>query len=168
MNPGPPVTAHTPGGTGRTTGRIVLTEVVGGQEQVLRAGLAEDGQPLVAGGGDLGDRLLRGDVDDVEGCAGDPGELDRAVGGLGLQQDLADLPVVAGVGLAAGECLLDEDVDGDAVLRVHHDQPAVVGGALHGAQDPAVVRVEDPRIRHEELESVEIPPGSRVGVLRTR
>lgn len=58
----------------------------------------------------------------------------------------------AGVGLAAGQGLLDEDVDGDAVLGVHHDEAAVVGGALHGAEDLSVVGVEDAGVRHELFE----------------
>ncbi|CAM5740113.1 putative protein OS=Streptomyces microflavus OX=1919 GN=Smic_68930 PE=4 SV=1 [Streptomyces microflavus] len=106
----------------------------------------------MAGGGDLGDGLVGGDVDDVEGRSRDPGELDRAVGGLGLQGDLADVSVVAGVGAPLGERLFDQDVDGDAVLRVHHDQAAVAGGLLHGPQDLAVVGVEDARVGHEQLE----------------
>lgn len=60
--------------------------------------------------------------------------------------------MVAGVGTALGERLLDQDVDGDAVLRVHHDQSAVAGGPLHGAQDLAVVAVEDAGVGHEQLE----------------
>src|SRR5690606_9947492 len=48
---------------------------------------------------------------------------------------------------------LHQDVDGDAVLGVHHDQAAVVGGALHGAQDLPVVAVEDARVGHELLEA---------------
>lgn len=74
------------------------------------------------------------------------------MGGLGLQGDLADVAVVAGVGVPGGEGLFDQDVDRDAVLGVHHDQPAVAGGLLHGSQDLAVVAVEDSRIRHEQLE----------------
>lgn len=128
-------------------------EVVGRQEQVLRAGLAEDVQPLVAGARQLGDRLHGRDVHDVQGRARDLGEPDGAVGRLGLQQGLADLAVVARVGLAAGQGLLHEHVDGDAVLGVHHDQAAVLGGALHGAQDLAVVGVEDARVGHELLEA---------------
>lgn len=131
---------------------VRLGEVVGGQEQVLRAGLPEDGQALVAGPGQLGDRLRRRDVHDVQRRPGDLGEPDGAVGRLRLQEGLADLAVEAGVGLAAGEGLLDEDVDRDAVLGVHHDQAAVLGGALHGAQDLSVVGVEDAGVRHELLE----------------
>lgn len=145
---------------------VGLGEVVGGQEQVLRTGLAEDRQALVAGGGQLGEGLLRRDVDDVERGAGHPGELDRPVGGLGFEEDLADLAVVAGVGLAAGQGLFDEDVDGDAVLGVHHDQPAVSGGPLHGAQDLPVVAVEDARVGHEQLEGGDPLPHQVVHLLQ--
>jgi hypothetical protein len=41
-------------------------------------------------------------VDDVEGGAGDLGEGDGSVGGLGLEQGVPDLAVVAGVGPAGG------------------------------------------------------------------
>jgi hypothetical protein len=56
-------------------------------------------------------------------------------------------------GLTARQRLLHEHVDGDAVLGVHHDDGAVVGGALHGPQDLAVVGVEDARVGHEQLEA---------------
>jgi hypothetical protein len=132
---------------------VQLGEVVGGEEEVLRAGLAEDRQPGVAGARQLGDGLAGGDVDDVQrGAAGDPGELDGAVGGLGLEQHLADLAVVARIRPARRQGLLDQHVDGDAVLGVHHDRAAVARRALHGPQDLAVVAVEDARVGHEELE----------------
>lgn len=131
---------------------VRFREVVGRQEQVLRAGLAEDVQALVTRPCDLGDRLLRRDVHDVQRSARDLGELDGAVGCLGLQERLAHLAVEARVGLAARQRLFHEDVDRDAVLRVHHDQAAVLGGALHGAQDLAVVAVEDAGVGHELLE----------------
>ncbi|KQX51023.1 hypothetical protein ASE09_13605 [Streptomyces sp. Root66D1] len=65
--------------------------------------------------------------------------------------------MVAGIRLAPGEGLFDEDVNGDAVLGVHHDQPAVLGGALHRPQDATVVAVEDARVGHEELGFPENP-----------
>lgn len=102
---------------------VRLGEIVGGQEEVLGAGLAEDGKSLVAGRRQLGDGFLGGDVDDVERRVGDAGQLDRAVRRLGLQQDLAYFSVVARIGASGGEGLLHEDVDRDAVLGVHHDQP---------------------------------------------
>jgi hypothetical protein len=103
--------------------------------------------------GHLGQRFERREVDDVHRGAGHPGELDRPVGGLGLEQGVADDPVVPRVGLAALQRLGDEHVDGDAVLGVHHDQAAVARRRLHGPQDLAVVAVEDARVGHEQLEA---------------
>ncbi len=127
-------------------------EVVGGEEEVLGAGLAVDRQPLVPGRHQLLHGLSRRDVHHVQRRSGDAGELDGAVDGLGLQQGMADLAVPAGLGVAGGEGLGGEDVDGDAVLGVHHDQGAVVGGALQSAQDPSVVAVVDARVRHVQPE----------------
>jgi hypothetical protein len=75
------------------------------------------------------------------------------VRGLGLEQRLADVAVVARVGLALGQRLGHQHVDGDAVLGVHHEQAAVLGALLHRAQDLAVVAVEDPGVGHEHLEA---------------
>ena len=60
--------------------------------------------------------------------------------------------MVLRVGLAPGNCLLPQHVDGDAVFGVHHDHRAVVGGLLHGPEDLTVVGVEHPRVGHEQLE----------------
>ncbi len=56
-------------------------------------------------------------------------------------------------GLSPLERLLHEDVDGRAVLGVHHDQPAVARGRLHRLQDLPVARQEHTRVGHEELEA---------------
>lgn len=74
------------------------------------------------------------------------------MGGLGFEEGLADLAVIPRIRFPACQRLFDQHVDRDAVLRVHHDQAAVLGGALHGAQDLAVVAVEDARVGHELLE----------------
>ena len=47
----------------------------------------------------------------------------------------------------------DEDVDGDAVLGVHHDHRPGLAGVLHRPQDLAVVGVEHTGIGHEQLEA---------------
>ncbi len=47
-------------------------------------------------------------------------------------------------GFASLEGLFDQDVDGDAVLGVHHDRRPVLGSLLHRPQDLTVVRVEHP------------------------
>ncbi len=61
--------------------------------------------------------------------------------------------VVLRVGLAAGERLRHEHVDGDAVLGVHHDRRPAVARHLHRPQDRPVVGVEDARVGHEQLEA---------------
>ena len=58
-----------------------------------------------------------------------------------------------GIGLAAGERLGDEHVDGDAVLGVHHDHRPGLAGVLHRPQDLAVVGVEHAGVGHEQLEA---------------
>ena len=59
----------------------------------------------------------------------------------------------SGIGLAAGQRLCDEHVDGDAVLGVHHDHRAALAGVLHRPQDLAVVAVEHAGVGHEQLEA---------------
>ena len=102
-------------------------------EEVLRAGLAEDVPALLAREGDRLDRLVAGDVDDVERAAGHAGELDGAVRRLALGLGRAGERVVLRLGLPFGERLLDEDVDGVAVLGVHHHERAGLGGDLHAS-----------------------------------
>ncbi len=92
-------------------------------------------------------------VHDVERGAGEAGQHDRAVGGLLLGLPRPGEPVVDRVGLATGQRLGDEDVDGHAVLGVHHDERAVLARLLHGPQDLAVVGVEDAGVGHEQLDA---------------
>ena len=81
-------------------------------------------QPRVTRGGDRRDRLLTGDVDDVERATGEVGELDRAPRGLALGHRRTRRGVPARLGLALGQRLLDEDVDHVTVLGVDHHQRA--------------------------------------------
>ena len=124
-----------------------------GEVEVLGTRLAEDVVALVARLREGGDRLLRTHVHDVERGAGEAGQHDRAVGGLLLGLPRPGEPVVDRVGLATGQRLGDEDVDGHAVLGVHHDERAVLARRLHGPQDLAVVGVEDAGVGHEQLEA---------------
>ena len=129
-----------------------LPEVVERQEQVLRARLGERGGAAVARVADRLERLLGRQVDDVDGHLGRLGEADDAVGRLALEDGLAGEAVADRVGRAGGDGLLRDDVDGHAVLGVHHDQPAVLRGLLHRPEDRPVVAVEDARVGREELE----------------
>ena len=104
--------------------------------------------------GNLVERLGRGHVHDVERyVAGNLRQHDGAVCGLALEVRRARDGVVLRVALAAGECLCNEHVDGDAVLGMHHDERTALRGGLHGLQDLAVVAVEDARVGHEQLEA---------------
>ena len=106
----------------------------------------------VAGGPDLGQRLGRRQVDDVDGDAGRLGQADHAVGRLALEDRLAGEAVTDRIGRALVERLGGHDVDGHPVLGVHHDQPAVLRGLLHRPEDRSVVAVEDARVGREQLE----------------
>ncbi len=128
-------------------------QVVLGQVQVLGAGLGEDVPAVVAGLRHRGERLLGGQVDDVQRRAGDLGQPDGPRGGLPFQFGRPGPAVPPGVGVPAGQRLRDEHVDRDAVFRVHHDRRTAAGGPLHGLEDLAVGRVEHARIGHEHLEA---------------
>ena len=60
--------------------------------------------------------------------------------------------MVVRIGVAGLGVLGRHDVDRQAVLGVHEDQPAVLRGLLHRAEDRAVVAEEDARVGGEELE----------------
>ena len=89
---------------------------------------------------------------DVDRRAGHLGEADRPVRAFGLGNLWARERVIDGGGVALRESLLHEDIDGDAVLGVHADEPPDFAGALHGAEDLPIVDQEDPGIGHEHLE----------------
>ena len=65
--------------------RVVVGDVVAGEEQVVGRRLARDGQSLALGGADELDRARAGDVLHVEGAAGHAHERDVAPDGLGLR-----------------------------------------------------------------------------------
>ena len=119
--------------------------------EVLRAGLTEDVEPVVAGRGELFDCLLGRDMHDVQRRPGDVREHDRAVGGLLFGLPHPGLAVEVGRGLSGVDELLGQDVDDGPVLGVHHREQARVGGDLHGLKDLRVIRVEDAGVRHEQL-----------------
>ena len=82
---------------------------------------------------DLLERLLRRQVDDVDGHVGGLGQADDPVGRLALEDRLTGEPVTDRVGRAGLDGLVRDDVDRQAVLGVHHDQPAVL---LRSAASP--------------------------------
>jgi hypothetical protein len=91
-------------------------------------------------------------VDDVDGHARGLGQPDDPVRGLPLEDRVPHHAVVVGIGLPGRDGLGRYHVDGHPVLGVHHDQPAVLLGLLHRAEDRPVVAVEDAGVGREELE----------------
>ena len=129
--------------------RLVERRVV--DEQVLRAGLAPDVPALLARDRDRLDRLLAGDVDDVERRAGDARELDGAVRRLSLRLGRPRARVPDRLGVAGRDGLLDDDVDRIAVLRVNHHERARVGGGAHRLEERLVVDHDGALVGHEQL-----------------
>ncbi|MFM8993711.1 MAG: aldehyde dehydrogenase family protein, partial [Actinomycetota bacterium] len=72
---------------------------------------------------------------------------DCAVRGFTLEHARARVRVILRVGLTTSEILLNEHVNGNAILGVHHDHRAVLCGGLHRAKNLAVVAVEHARVR---------------------
>ena len=96
----------------------------------------------------------RRQVDDVERARRHLRQLDRPVRGLGLQQRVAHVAVVARVGLARGRAPARSSTSMampfSACIMI---SPPLLGARLHGAQDLAVVAVEDAGVGHEQLEA---------------
>ena len=126
--------------------------VVDREVEVLRTRLRVGGDAPVPRVADRIQRISRRQVHDVSGRAGELGHLEDAVHGLALHDRRTREAVVHRIGLPLLEVLPDQDVDGPAVLGVHHDQRAGVGRALHRLEDRRVIQHEHAWVRHEELE----------------
>src|SRR6266568_3436183 len=121
--------------------------------QVLRAGFGVSGEAAVACFADFFERLVAGEMDDVDGSAGHFGEGDGAGGGFCLGGGGTSERVIFGGAFSFGERLLDDHVDGAAVFRVHADEAIVLRGLAHGLEDGGVIEHENAGIGHEELEA---------------
>jgi hypothetical protein len=91
-------------------------------------------------------------VDDVDGDAGRLGQADDPVGRLALEDGVAGQAVPDRAGDPSGHEVGGDDVDHGPVLGMHHDQPAVLPGPLHGPEDVVVGAEVDARVGREELE----------------
>ena len=69
-----------------------------------------------------------------------------------LEPGVAGKPVPDRVGRAVRDEVGGDDVDDRAVLGVHQDEAAVLGGLLHRPEDVVVGAQEDARVGGEELE----------------
>ena len=91
-------------------------------------------------------------MDDVDRSAGVFREADRPPRGLGLELLGARERVVDRIGLARRQRLLDEVVDGEAVLGVHHHEAARLLAALEHGEEEVVGHHQHVRIGEEDLE----------------
>src|SRR5688572_2072917 len=114
-----------------------------------------------------GDRLHRGlarHVDDVERAPRDAGQLDRPVRSLGLRLHRARPRVPDRIRLPLRDRVLDDHVDGVAVLGVHHHEAAGLSRDLHRLEERLVVDHDGALVRHEQL----VRGDALVGQLRER
>ena len=89
---------------------------------------------------------------DVERRTGNLGDLDAAIRGLGLHLLGPRNRVVVGRRLAPPEMVLDDLINHDAVLAMHHDHRPNATSVLHGSENFAVGRIEHTGICSEEFE----------------
>ena len=123
------------------------------EQQILRAGLGKRGQAAVARLAHLVQRVLAGEMHNIDRHAGHLRHGDGAMHGLSLGLRGPRERVIDGRGLALGQRLLHDHVDHRAVLRVHADQRAILRRLLQRLEDRGVVHHQHVGIGHEELEA---------------
>ncbi len=121
--------------------------------QILRTGLGVRGETAVTGFADFFERVVAGEMNDVDGRAGHFRESNGAGSGFRFGGSRARERVILGRAFSFGERLLDDDVDGAAVFRMHADEAVVLGRLAHGLEDRSVIEHENAGIGHEELEA---------------
>ena len=143
-------------------------EVVDGAVEVLRARLGEHVLTAVASDHHLLERLLGREVHDVQRRACHLRDLDASERRLGLHGLGPRDRVVIGRRLAPAQVVLDDLVDHDAVLAVHHDHRTEAAALLHGPEDLGIGRVEDAGVGGEQLEAGDPLPVHDVHLLQRR
>ena len=97
------------------------------QIKILGTGLGVDGQAAIAGLANFLQSVVATEMDDVDRRAGHFRESDGAGGGFGFGRGRARERVILGSGLALGQGLLDDHINGSAVFRVHADHGSGFG-----------------------------------------
>ena len=121
--------------------------------QILWAGFGVDGDAAVAGFANFFERVVAGEMNDVDGGAGHFCESDSPGGGFGFGGGGAGESVILGSTFPFGKGLLDDDVDRAAVFGVHADETVVSCGLAHGFEDGGVIQHEHAGVGHEEFEA---------------
>ena len=128
-----------------------LVEVVGVEEQVLRAGLGEDLLAAGLGVADRGHRTFGRDVEHHDRLVDQGGHGDQAVHRLRLGDARMADRVVSGRGMAALEQAARRPAEHRVVLGVDRDHRALAPGKRQKIEHLRVVEAEQ-RIGHEQLE----------------
>jgi hypothetical protein len=116
--------------------------VVRGQEQILRAGLAQHAQAARLGAADRIDRLAPGDVDDQDRHVEDFGQRDRPLGRLALGRGRVGDAVKLGRAMAGGEQALGQPGDHVVILGVDHDHGALAPRGREHGEHLGIVELE--------------------------
>ncbi len=121
--------------------------------KILRTGFGIDRQAAIAGLANFFQRVVATEMNDVDRRSGHFGQGDGAGRSFGLGRGRAREGVILGSGLAFGQCLLDDHVNGAAIFRMHADHGPGLRGGAHGFEDAGVIEHENAGVGHEELEA---------------
>src|SRR6267154_142803 len=106
-----------------------------GEVQILGASFRVGGQAPVACFANFLERLVAGEMNNVDGRSGHFRESNGAAGGFGFGGGGAGERVILRRALAFGQRLLNDDIDGTAILCMHTDQTGVFRGLAHGLEN---------------------------------
>src|SRR5882672_10443827 len=123
-----------------------LVHVFEREVKILRTGLGVDRQASIAGFTDFLQSVVATEMHDVDWRTGHFCESDGARRGFGFRRGRASEGVVFGSSLALGQGLLDDYVNGSAVLRVHAYHGSSFGRSAHRLEDAGVVEHENARV----------------------
>src|ERR1039458_4747287 len=136
--------------------RAELFDIRGSQNQVVRAGFAGDIDSTLARLGNQLHAFAATDVNDVEGTAGFPRQVERATDGINLGGNGSRSQVIADGSPAPREAFPRELPGHGLALGMHRHRQPKLRRALHSlAQDPVIHagKVVDAAIGHERLEA---------------
>ena len=140
------------GGRADPLGPVGAAQMLDGEEQVLRAGLAHDGDAALTG-------VLQHihspggvHVHDIERRAGHPGHARQPQDGFHRAPGRTGERVPLRGRVPRGQGIGHQGFDHVAVLAMRHHQHAVISGDAHGLEDVAVRQAQTPVIGREHLE----------------
>jgi hypothetical protein len=135
------------------------------EDQVVRAALGGDVGAVGEAAHDLRERRAAGDMDDVRRRAGQRRQHEEAVHGLRLELRRSRDRMPGEIAVAAGQELLDDRQQGQAVLAVRGGQHALARRLAQHAVDDAVVGLDaELVVREPQLHARDAEVGERAQV----